>query len=717
MGSRTEVGATWGWGAIGALACASVAVLEPSVLEEGLPLHVAQRLVQGERLYRDVMFFTGPLPFELLALLFRIFGDHLFVARGAVVVLQGLATAAVFDVAHRAGTGPFAHAAAAAQAVTPILLFPMFSIYFPSTLAALLATLAVWAAVRGTASLRWAFVAGLLTAGVALCKQTTGAALALVLLAGVAAYARPGRRLASAGAVAAGGVAAAVATLAAFAWHGTAGDLFASLVTMPLAMHESYNTPLPSFWPPGELGSDAWRNWPYYLPRVFVLLWSENPGKDAVRAMGVPTQLLYAAPFFAIALTAARALAGGLPAAAALPVSAVVAATLGLFPRSDWGHLSMALPATWVQLVLVATAWPTARVRMPRLRRIAAAAFSGALGAAAALIALAYHALAAPEPWDARVPVRPVSESYRSDSMPRVIEYLRSHAQPGEALFVARQEPLLYFVTGLRNPTRYEGMMQGLREIQEAEVIEALSRLRYVVMSEIDGPATGFYARELPAVAAYLERHFRIPADFALDREQWLVVYERAVDRGAPAIDLWAAADSARYWVKDPSGRLETFPTQELPEVGIRHLRRPLPVPVSPHGGGADFELVVPDGARLEVDLGIFAVNTTRGPFTPRWGATYRISVLENRSAHRLAETSIPDDPRGKATWQLLAADLSRWAGRRVVLRLEVVPEKPRKRVLLGFWGSPRIVSVAQAEDGAPPAAVSQAPAAARATP
>ena len=84
MRSRTDLGATWGWGAIGALACASVAVLEPSVLEEGLPLHVAQRLAQGEHLYRDVIFFTGPLPFELLAVLFRICGDHLFVARGAV---------------------------------------------------------------------------------------------------------------------------------------------------------------------------------------------------------------------------------------------------------------------------------------------------------------------------------------------------------------------------------------------------------------------------------------------------------------------------------------------------------------------------------------------------------------------------------------------------------------------------------------------------------
>jgi hypothetical protein len=295
--------------------------------------------------------------------------------------------------------------------------------------------------------------------------------------------------------------------------------------------------------------------------------------------------------------------------------------------------------------------------------------------------------------------------------MPHVIDYLRARTRPGDALFVARQEPLLYFVTGTRNPTRYEGMMQGLRERQQAEAIEALSRLRYVVMSEIDGPATGFYAQELPAVEAYLEQHFRIPADFALDRDQWVVVYERGEDRGAPAIDLCGAGPSARYWVKDPGGRIEGYSADELPLVGVRHLRRPLPVPVGPRGGGVDFELVVPARARFEADLGIFAVNTTRGPFTPRWGGTYRVSVLHEGRADLLAEAFIPDDPRGNATWQPIAADLSPWAGQRVVLRLEVVPAKERRRLLFGFWGSPRVVSAAQGQTEPPPPQVAAPPA------
>jgi hypothetical protein len=116
--------------------------------------------------------------------------------------------------------------------------------------------------------------------------------------------------------------------------------------------------------------------------------------------------------------------------------------------------------------------------------------------------------------------VRPVSESYRTPAVPRVIDYLRERTRPGEAILVARQEPLLYFSTGARNPTRYEGMMQGLHERQEAEVLEALAGLRYVVMSEIDGPATGYYYRELPA-SAYLGGISGF-GNFPIDSSQWM---------------------------------------------------------------------------------------------------------------------------------------------------------------------------------------------------
>ncbi len=76
------------WAVIGAIACAAMIPLEPSFLEEGLILSVAQRMAAGERLYQEIASFTGPLPFEVLAVLFRLFGEEIMVARIALVVLQ-----------------------------------------------------------------------------------------------------------------------------------------------------------------------------------------------------------------------------------------------------------------------------------------------------------------------------------------------------------------------------------------------------------------------------------------------------------------------------------------------------------------------------------------------------------------------------------------------------------------------------------------------------
>src|SRR5271166_1926238 len=170
------------WGLAGAAACAVMAVLEPNLVEEGFPLHVAQRLLAGQRLYRDIVFFTGPLPFELLALLFRIFGENILVARAAVVVLHGITSAATFDLARRAGAGPLAHLAAALVVVSPALLFPLYSIYFHTTVATSLTLLAVYAAVRAAESIGWACAAGVLAGSVMLSKQTVGATLGVGLL-------------------------------------------------------------------------------------------------------------------------------------------------------------------------------------------------------------------------------------------------------------------------------------------------------------------------------------------------------------------------------------------------------------------------------------------------------------------------------------------------------------------------------------------------------
>ena len=128
-----------GWALAAAAAGGLAAPLDPNLLEEGIVVHAAERMVAGEHLYRDVVLHTAPLPYELLALLFRVFGSEIAVARAAVVVFQALGTGLLFAALRRAGLGVLAHPAAAAVTVAPILLVPLFSSFFYTTLAVYLA--------------------------------------------------------------------------------------------------------------------------------------------------------------------------------------------------------------------------------------------------------------------------------------------------------------------------------------------------------------------------------------------------------------------------------------------------------------------------------------------------------------------------------------------------------------------------------------------------
>ena len=56
--------------------------------------------------------------------------------------------------------GPWAHASAACVAFAPVLLFPLLSTNFYTTIATHLAFVVAWLAVRGVASSGWALAAG-----------------------------------------------------------------------------------------------------------------------------------------------------------------------------------------------------------------------------------------------------------------------------------------------------------------------------------------------------------------------------------------------------------------------------------------------------------------------------------------------------------------------------------------------------------------------------
>ena len=675
------------WSLVAALAAGCVRELEPNLVEEGLVLHIAERLARGEHLYRDVVFFTGPLPFELLAGLFRIFGAEIAVGRTFMVGVQGAATGLAFAFARRAGAGPFAHAAAAVVAASPLLLFPLLSLFYYTPLALHLSSLAAFAALLGITTPAWAAVAGALGGAVALCKQTLGVVLSTALLGALVALSARGGRTRRVLAFAGGGVAAAAVTLLAFAVRGDLAALVRWLVVVPLSLESQYNSPMINFWPPGEIAPELLGNKALYLPshwfQLYGILTRVTPW------MVLSTQVLYALPFVALAVSLLVRLVRPLPAAVWLNAAVLLALTANLFPRADWGHLVYVLPPACVQLCLLAGQIGATRETRPRGVTIAAAVCVVALLASGVSFAIWLNRASASPSYGPRVPLRPISASYRSRSLPNVIQYLRQRVHPGEPIFVARAEPLLYFATETTNPTPYPGVLTAFSEEQEAAILAALPHTRFVVMSEVDQPLWTYYSDELPRVQAELERFYRIAPFFPLGQDTWILVLERDGDRGPTAIDL--ISSPAHAWVRDAPGQERDEP-EPAPRLPARHNRRTLGMRLGQWGGGLDWELEIPPGARLQVDTGFIGMVSTQDIHMHPWESRIVISLRRGDAGFEILEQHPIRWERNEAPhWQPLEVDLSEYAGEPVTLRIALEPDEPVRTADLAWLGSPRI--------------------------
>ena len=678
------------WALVAAGFGASVAGLDPNLLEEGIIVHAAERMAGGEHLFRDIVLFTAPLPYELLALLFRLFGENILVARAAVVALQALAAGLLFVCARRAGLGAGAHAVGAAAAAAPPLLIPLLSTFFYTTLAYYFAVYALCAALHTGRSRAAAVAAGALVGCVALCKQHTGVLLALGFLPGLWLCAPAGSRFARLRDYAVGGLGMALATLALYAARGDLGALWHAQVELPLRLAgtRSYATTFLSLWPLGELDPASGGLFSLYSPSLYTSLYGFGVGPRIVFA----TQLLYALPFFALLATLVRAL----PIFSRPHVliwlhgALLLAMTANLYPRPDWGHVYIALTPAVVQLLLLpASAVPRHHERV--LRDAFAVNVAGVLLLAAVWSAFALRAISGDPQLGERVPLRPVSYAMRTPALQRVMEYLMPRLAPGEAIFVPRQEPLLYFATHTRNPTPFPGVLPGLRELQEPIILPALEGVRFVVMSDLDQPAHTYYREELPGVQDYLERHFEIPREYPLDDYTWIFVLERGRDQGANAFDLIAERPHARGFVRGADGKLRDA-SDPLPRLGSRQLMRPLPIPLGPHGGGVDYELVIPPGATFRAAVGYWALAAIDRHYLHSPGGRVVASIGRDGQLEEIAGVEYNESSWLGRHWTPLEADLSRFAGERVTLRLELRAENeiaPEHR--MSWWGSPRI--------------------------
>jgi len=696
IGARPTLSAAIGWGIVAAVMTAAMAPLEPNLLEEGYLLHFAQRMLAGERLFTDLASFTGPLPFHLLAGLFRFSGEDVAVARGTIVVGSGLSTAAIVALAERADVGTWRHAVGAILAASPVLLFPFHSIYFYSTIAYQLSLIAAWAAAKGLASRRWAFAAGLLIAAVALSKQTVGLALALCLVPAFHATAAPERRRRVVASLLLGGLAATLSTLLVHGLRGELGALVQSLVLWPLGFDVAFDAPFPDLWPPGQLSPALLSQAHFYTPFVYSILRGavlEAPSW----AMTATTQALFALPFLSLAATLVARWRGPLPPAIWIHGALLLALMSNLVPRTDWGHLVFVVAPAVVQGLLLGS----------RIRPIAGHSPGGrALASTIAVALIASSAVVGARLWLAseraeigpRLSLRPLSDRTRDPALGRVVSFLRENVEPDEPIFVARAEPLIYFATGLRNPTPYAGIVPGFFDEQQATILDALEGVRWVVMSEIDQPVFTYYRDLLPGVQAQLERHFRIADPFEGEGYGWLVVLERRPDRGPTEIDLFEAQPGARRWQRDARGELRPV-ERPLPRLATSHHRRPLPLSLGPSGGGIDFEIELPEHALFQAEVGLERIYGVPTPH-PR-NVRFELSIGRDGVFEPVASLRALAGPDQGDRWLPIEADLSAWAGQQVVLRLSIETSRHLRTTRLGWWGSPRIAT--RPPDAPPP--------------
>lgn len=473
--------------------------------DEGITLQGAQLILHGQVMYRDFFYFVTPGSEYWMALLFKVFGSSILVARTALVIYGGLFSIFTYLLARRVSSR--VHSIfAALPAVLIALPLPFDALHnWDSTLWALLA---LYCAVRflERPAWGWAFGMGSLTAITCLFEQSKGAGLALGLVAGFVALAwadRSGFRIET-GSLVAMSVGCAwpfLLTVAYFAAHHALAPMISDLLWSFRYLSSGESLPY------GHvilLSSvlDSALGWRYFV--LFLLS---------------PRLIVSALPIFAlpVAVYSARRLRGRrqdrAPSRYYLLVSAVLAglllSTLGT-GRPDADHILFQAPLFCLVLAWMAEA---GRSRFLRTAKAIGGAYVMASFAGLAL-ALISMSLAAGHRLETRRGVLLGSAASQA-----ALNYTQNHVAAGERILVYPYQPLLYYLTGTFSVSRYEYMQRGLDDPSQFEEMRrevAASRPRVVLFEPMfsDAVAEFFPGTRLAVVAAkdpvadYISTHY-----------------------------------------------------------------------------------------------------------------------------------------------------------------------------------------------------------------
>jgi len=421
--------------------------------DEGIVLQGAQRILQGQVLYRDFFSFFTPGSYYWMALLFKIFGSSILVGRAALIVYGGLFSVLTYLLARRVCSRWSALLAAYFVTLTCL---PYRFLVLHNWDSTLWAYLALYGAVlwleRGHWG--WALATGSFTALTFLFEQSKGAGLLLGLGVGFSVIVWRGRFRSWLGPRQLTGLAAGlgwpwVVTLSYFVMKHSLREMLTDWV-WPL-FHYSVANKLPYGYlvtstPDGaELLAGSW---PFRLIMLIV--------------MG-PCLLLPVVPLLALGILAWLALKRSRSEhrSGKWTYGVLVSATLAglllatfLTKRPDFTHLNYLAP-----LFYLVVAWVLDGLNVPShlWRSLKPLLVLG--------IFLSFTAFGMAMLWGplgARHTFRTARGTIRTGDPDFALEYVQAHVTPGEKILVYPYQPLYYYLTATFSPTRFDFLQPGM---------------------------------------------------------------------------------------------------------------------------------------------------------------------------------------------------------------------------------------------------------------
>lgn len=482
-------------------------VIDP---DEGIVLQGAERILRGEVPYRDFFMFYTPGSIYIVAVLFKLFGDSLAVARTSIAAVGAGCSAITYLLARRVCSRNIALLAAGltitnSVAYRPMVLHNWYSTFF--------ACLAIYAAVHLLESQKpeWAFATGSFAALTALIEQSKGAGLCLGFTVGFVVLRVLGRKdLLRASAL--------TPLVVGFVWPWILTFLYFGSTHSIAAMLQDWLWPLHHYTRVNQVpyGYQDWSN--QAREGIFLI------GTAWIRIIKVVT----ISPVFIVPVLpmigAACLIYGTLRLRNKKPIFSecdyyvlVSAALTGLLlsvlmVRADITHLMDLAPLWYVLLAWALGANDFQSRLLGKLRPGLLVYVCVAFGMMS--LALLLHTR------DARNQIYTRRGVIRTRGQDTVIDYVQAHVAPGDELLVYPYLPLYNYLTATRSPARLDFFQAGMNTPEQAEEIVASLKLRKVhaVLFEpgfsekfaISWPGTPLNAIANDAVADFIVRNYHV---------------------------------------------------------------------------------------------------------------------------------------------------------------------------------------------------------------